>query len=74
MMREEEEREEERRRRKQRKRQRDHHVKMGKMIEKNHWSVRHIDEERRKQILRIAKDEGGGQRNRDGETGDSRKT
>ena len=62
-MREEEEREEERKSWKQRKRHRDHHVKMGKMIEKNHWSVRHIDEERRKQILRIARGEGGGQRN-----------
>ena len=62
MMREEEEREEERRRRKQRKRHMEHHRKMGKMIEKNHWAVRNIEEERRNEILRIARGEGGGQR------------
>ena len=62
-MREEEEREEERKRWKQKKRHRDHHVKMAKKIGKNHWSVRYIDKERKKQILRIARGEGEGQSN-----------
>ena len=62
-MREEEEKEAERKRWKQKKRHRDHHVKLAKQIRNNHWSVRYIDEERRNQILKVARGEGEGQSN-----------
>ena len=62
-MREEEEKEAERRRWKEKKRHRDHHMKLAKQIQKGHWSVHYIDEERKNQILKEARGEGEGQSN-----------
>ena len=57
--REEEEIEAERRRKKIR-RNREHKIKLAKQISKGHWSVRYIDEDRKKQIIKEAKGEGTG--------------
>ena len=58
--REEEEIEAERRRRKEIRRNREHKIKLAKKISKGHWSVRYIDEDRKKQIIKEAKGEGTG--------------
>ena len=55
---EEEEIEAERRRRKRIRRHMEHKIKLAKQISKGHWSVRYIDENRKKQIIREAKGEG----------------
>ena len=58
--REEEEIEAERRRRKKIRRNREHKIKLAKQISKGHWSIRYIDEDRKKQIIKEAKGEGTG--------------
>ena len=62
-MREEEEKEAERRRWKEKKRHRDHKIKLAKQIQKGHWSVRYIDEDRKNQILKEARGEEEGKNN-----------
>ena len=57
---EEEEIEAERRRRKRIRRNMEHKIKLAKQISKGHWSVRYIDENRNKQIIREARGEGTG--------------
>ena len=41
-------------------RNREHKIKLAKQISKGHWSVRYIDEDRKKQIIKEAKGEGTG--------------
>ena len=57
---EEEEIEAERRRRKRIRRNMEQKIKLAKQISKGHWSVRYIDENRKKQIIREARGEGTG--------------